>query len=115
MRQAKTKAAKRAKLLRDIVRYSKTAIFGSLSESYRTCGTPGCRCHHGGPKHGPNLFVSWREAGKTQGNYVPKAAESAVRQGVAAWWKLQERLRELADMNKEVVLDNARAERKGTT
>lgn len=113
MRQAQTEVARRAKLLRDIMQYSKTAIFGSLSESYRTCGTPSCRCHREGPKHGPNLFVSWREDGKTRANYIPKAAESAVRDSVAAWWELQARLRELADMNKMVLLDKARSESKG--
>jgi hypothetical protein len=35
------------------------------------------------------------------GYYVPKGAEEATRQGVAAWQKLQKRLRELAELNKE--------------
>ena len=112
--RTKTDTARRAELLRAIAQLSKTAIFGSLSESYRTCGTPGCRCHHGGPKHGPHLFVSWRGDGKTRANYVPKAAEAGVREGVAAWKELQERLRELADMNKEDVFDKARSEGKTT-
>lgn len=109
---ARSVAARRAELSREIARLSKTAIFGTLSESYRTCGTPGCRCHHGGPKHGPHLFVSWRGEGKTRAYYVRKAAEPGVREGVAAWWELQERLRELADMNKKAVLDRASSEGK---
>ena len=110
--RTKTDTARRAELLREIGQLSKTAIFGSLAESYRTCGTAGCRCHHGGPKHGPHLFVSWRAEGKTRANYVPKAAETGVREGVAAWWELQERLREIAEMNKQDVFDSARAEGK---
>ena len=58
--------------------------------------------------------MSWRGDGKTRANYVPKAAEAGVREGVAAWKELQERLRELADMNKEDVFDKARSESKAT-
>jgi len=44
--------ARRQKLLSEIERLAEVAIFGTLSETYRTCGTPGCHCHKGGPKHG---------------------------------------------------------------
>ena len=54
------------------------------------------------PSTGPHLQVSYRgEQGKTTGYYVPKAAERATRQGVAAWQKLQQCLRELAELNKQ--------------
>jgi len=88
------------------------AIFGTLSETYRTCGTPGCHCHKGGPKHGPHLYISYRgEKGKTTGYYVPKGAEEATREGVAAWQELDECMRELAEMNKERNLRRAREAR----
>ena len=46
--------------------------------------------------------MSYRgEKGKTTGYYVPKAAQEATREGVAAWQKMQECLRELAELNKE--------------
>jgi hypothetical protein len=44
---------RRQKLLSEIGRLAEVAIFGALSETYRTCGRPGCHCHTGGPKHGP--------------------------------------------------------------
>lgn len=92
----------RRKLLREMERLAQVAIFGTLSETYRTCGHPGCHCHGPGPKHGPHLHVSYRgEQGKTSGYYVPKAAERATRQGVAAWQKLQQCLRGLAELNKQ--------------
>ena len=102
--------AQRRKLLREIVRFADVAVFGTLSETYRTCGRPGCHCHRrGGRKHGPHLTVSYRgEHGKTTGYYVPKGAEVATRQGVAAWQHLQRSLRELADLNKERTLRRAR-------
>jgi hypothetical protein len=95
----------REQLLADIEHLARDAIHGSLSESYRTCGNPGCRCHHGGPKHGPHLYISYRgTSGKTTGYYVPKAAEARIRTGVQAWARLQERLHQLATLNKERAL-----------
>ena len=95
-------SAARLRLLSQIRQLAQTAIYGSLSETYRRCGNPGCRCHHGGPKHGPHLYISYRgETGKTTGYYVPHHAEAQIRQGVEAWSELQDRLRQLAALNKE--------------
>jgi RecB family exonuclease len=102
-------AAQRSKLLAEITRLAEIAIFGTLSETYRTCGQAGCHCQGDGPKHGPHLNVSYRgEQGKTTGYYVPKAAQEATRQGVTAWQEMQECLRELAELNKERNLRRAR-------
>ena len=96
---------RRQQLLDEIAQLADVAVFGTVSETYRTCGTPGCRCKSEGPKHGPHLYVSYRgAAGKTTGYYVPKAAQQQVRDGVAAWRRLQALLRELADLNKERAL-----------
>jgi hypothetical protein len=88
----------------DLLRLAKLArrvLFGTLSESYRTCGKPGCRCHDG-EKHGPHLYMSFRgKDGKTTGYYVPQVLAEDVRAGVAAWHDLQELLRELAEANRE--------------
>ena len=100
---------KRRKLLGEIERLAEIAVFGTLSQSYRTCGRAGCHCQSGGPKHGPHLNVSYRgEKGKTTGYYVPKEAEEATREGVAAWQQMQQYLRELAELNKERNLRHAR-------
>jgi hypothetical protein len=88
-------------LLRQIARLARRALFGSLSETYRTCGRPGCRCHQG-HKHGPHLYVSFRGAdGTTTGYYVPQPLAEAMRAGVAAWQDLQEKLRQLAELNRQ--------------
>ena len=101
--------AARRKLLSEIQGLAEIAIFGTLSETYRTCGRKGCHCQQGGPKHGPHLSVSYRgEKGKTTGYYVPQGAEEAMRAGVAAWQQLQQCLRELAELNKERNLLRAR-------
>ena len=88
-------------LLRRLSRLARRSLFGTLSETYRTCGRPGCRCHQG-HKHGPHLYVSFRGPdGTTTGYYVPQALAEPMRQGVAAWQELQEGLRELAELNRQ--------------
>ncbi len=109
MAKSADSAAQRRKLLGEIARLAEIAIFGTLSETYRTCGQAGCHCQGDGPKHGPHLNVSYRgEKGKTSGYYVPKGAQEATRQGVAAWQEMQECLRELAALNKDRNLRRAR-------
>ena len=97
---------KRTALLSDVQRLAQRAIFGTASSTFRCCGNPGCRCHHGGPKHGPHVSVSYRDraARKTTGYYVPRAAQQELLDGIAAWQELQHRLRELAELNKERTL-----------
>jgi hypothetical protein len=102
---------RRNQLLREIERLARVAVFGTLSQTYRECGTTGCRCHGPGPKHGPYLTVSYREAGKTRGYSVPKDAEQGIREGIEAWRQMLECLRELAEINKQRVLEHAQLER----
>jgi hypothetical protein len=110
-RNSNTPLEQRRRLLAEIQRLADVAIFGTISETYRTCGNTGCRCRSTGPKHGPHLYVSYRgDHGKTTGYYVPKAAHDAVRRGVAAWQTLQDHLRELGQLNKEHVLASAKEE-----
>ena len=93
---------KRAAFLRELDRLGRRMLFGTVSETYRTCGQSACRCHRGGPKHGPHLQVSHRgEAGKTTGYHVPQALADAVREGVAAWQRFQGVARALAELNRE--------------
>jgi hypothetical protein len=96
---------RRKRLIQEIEEALPQALLGSLSETYRRCGNPKCRCHAGGPKHGPHLYVSYRgPAGKTTGYYVPEDARGAVRAGIQAWSRIQECPRELSSANKERLL-----------
>ena len=90
----------REALLRRLSRLARRSLFGTLSETYRACGRPGCRCHQG-HKHGPHLYVSFRGPNGTTGYYVPQALAEPMRAGVAAWQELQEGLRELAELNRQ--------------
>src|SRR5512147_2916874 len=100
MKSIMSPESRRAILLRRLLPLARRALFGTLSETYRTCGRPGCRCHQG-HKHGPHLYVSFRGAeGTTGGYYVPQALAEPMREGVAAWRELQEVLRQLAEANR---------------
>lgn len=106
----KTTAERRAELVDRIARLLDGVVFGSLSEIYRTCGTPSCRCHTSGPKHGPHLQIGWPgEHGKTAGCYVPIAAQQAIRTGAAGWQDVQGALRELGALNRDAIIADARA------
>ena len=108
----KTRSDQRSKLIRQVTDLAGLVIFGSLSEMYRTCGNPGCRCHGPGPKHGPQLQVVYRgESGKTTGYYVPIAAQAEIRQGATAWKSIQEAIRELATLNRDGILERARSQK----
>jgi hypothetical protein len=97
--------SQRKRLIGQIQEALPQALLGSLSETYRRCGNPNCRCHHGGAKHGPHLYVSYRgPRGKTTGYYVPEAAHASVRAGIEAWGQIQQCLRELSSDNKERLL-----------
>ena len=101
----------RQELLDTIEHLARIAVFGAITETYRTCGNAGCRCHAEGPKHGPHMYINFRQDGKTTGYYVPRAAQEDMRAAVNAWAQLQVRLRELAQMNKEDILARARKEK----
>ena len=47
MSRATDSPTQRRKLLKEIERLAEVAIFGTLSETYRTCGRDGCHCQQG--------------------------------------------------------------------
>lgn len=107
-----TQPDRRGELAEEIARLAAVAVFGTISETYRTCGRAGCRCQTTGPKHGPHMYISYRgDAGKTTGYYVPQAAQEEIRAGVAAWQSLQQRLRDLAELTRQDILARARERR----
>ena len=91
----------RGALLRRLNRLAPRVVFGTLAETYRRCGRPGCHCADG-PKHGPHLSLSFRGPdGRTQAFYVPQALQAEIRAGVAAWQEVQQMVRVLGDLHRE--------------
>lgn len=49
MSKAAESSARRRKLLSEIEKLAEVAVFGTLSETYRTCGRPGCIARRADP------------------------------------------------------------------
>jgi hypothetical protein len=69
----------------------KPMIQGSLSEFLRTCGTPGCRCHHGGAKHAA-VYLAIRHGNKRTSVFVPQSVLPYVQECVANHQHIQQAL-----------------------
>jgi hypothetical protein len=69
----------------------KPLIQGSLVESLRTCGTSGCRCHHGGPKHSA-AYLAIRYGKRRAMVCVPEALLPYVKECIANHQHLQQAL-----------------------
>jgi hypothetical protein len=88
-------------LLRELAALAPTVLFGSLSTTYRTCGKASCACHvDESRRHGPYTHVSYREDGKTRSYNVPADQKERVEAGIAAWERVQQIGRELAEHNR---------------
>lgn len=79
-------------------------LFGSSSQTSRTCGNARCRCHRDGPKHGPHVYVNYKtEDGRTTGYYVPRALHERVQGGLAAWREFYALSKEIAELNRQIL------------
>ena len=79
------------------------ATFGRYTHR---CGSPSCRCHHGGPLH-VGQHLTFKENGKTRSVYVPKELLPEVRTWLAEHKRLKQLLREIHQLS--VALLRARA------
>ena len=84
---------------------------GSLAEVELTCGTPGCRCHAGGPKHKGHYF-SYRVGGKSHTVYVPKSVAEDAKHAHARWRSIRLLLEELTAQTVEVLRQRAAKRRR---
>lgn len=90
-----------ATLLRQLPRLGARLLQGSLSETTRTCGRPGCCCQQG-QRHGPHTYLTFKTPeGRSSAVYVPAAAVADAQAGVAAWKQFWAMAVELAALNRE--------------
>ena len=80
------------RLIGRLLHAAETMVQGGLSETSRRCGNRGCVCYRDPERlHGPHLYITYREDGKSRSLYVPpEHAESARRaqQAWAAFWEI---------------------------
>lgn len=86
---------------------------GSLSETTRTCGRPGCRCQQG-QRHGPHTYLTFKTPeGRSSAVYVPATGVQEARAGVAAWKRFWRLAVDLAARNREAARARWRGARLG--
>ena len=92
----------RQRLIDRLLRASKTMVQGGLSETSRRCGNRGCICYRD-PKrlHGPHLYITYREDGKSRSLYVPPEHAETARQVQQAWADFWEIGCALSKLNRE--------------
>jgi len=73
-------------LVARLLRAAETMVQGGLSQTSRRCGNPGCICYRD-PQHlhGPHLYITYRENGKSRSLYVPPEHAETARQAQQAW------------------------------
>ena len=79
-------------LVRRLLKVTENMVQGGLSETLRRCGNPNCVCQRD-PKrlHGPHLYLTYRDDGKSRSLYVPPEHARSARKAQQAWaafWKI---------------------------
>lgn len=82
-------------------------LAASLGEYTHRCGTPSCRCHHGGPLH-VGQHLTYKEDGKTRTVYVPRELLPEVRAWIAEHRRLKTLLKEIRQLTLALVRGHVR-------
>jgi len=105
--------ARRAALLRQLGR-SAPLVEGSLATIHRKCGTPTCKCHHGGEGH-RQVTLCKKVAGRSHATHVPRDLEEKVRQWNAEHKRVKNLLKEISALSEQIIrayVSSRRAARK---
>jgi hypothetical protein len=80
-------------------------LHASLSERFLKCGKAKCRCHTGGPKHGPFFYLNRCFAKGQIQSLLLKSPDQIdqARHGVAAYSQVQEVLDQISQINRELL------------
>jgi hypothetical protein len=90
------------RLVARLLRVVDTMVQGGLSETSRRCGNPGCICYRDFQQlHGPHLYITYREDGKSRSLYVPPEHAQTARQAQKAWAEFWEIGCSLAKLNRD--------------
>lgn len=76
---------------------------GVLSEQYKVCGRPGCRCKENPPeKHGPYHQLSWTRRRKSRTRFIRESEHRTIRTQISNYQRLQELVAEWVDASIEL-------------
>jgi Family of unknown function (DUF6788) len=94
--------SKKKPLMRALLAATKSMVQGGLSETSRRCGKPTCPCAHDAAfRHGPHLYLTYREEGASRSLYVPPEEAAIARAAHEAWATFWETGCAIAALNRE--------------
>jgi hypothetical protein len=82
-------------------------LAASLQLVNKRCGSPSCRCHHGGPLHQAH-HLSFREAGRLRTIYVPQDLLQEVQQWVQEHHRLKALTHEVSQLTVALIRGHVR-------
>lgn len=87
------------------IKIAPDSLRASVVERFAPCGKAACRCHHGGPKHGPYYFLTQCLAVGKINKFQLKAPaqQQAAKVGVDHYRQLLGQLEELSQINAELL------------
>ena len=93
---------KKQSLTRALIAATKSMVQGGLSETSRRCGKPTCQCARDPTyRHGPHLYLTYRDDGTNRSLYVPPEHEDVARAAHEAWAAFWTIGCAIAEMNRE--------------
>jgi hypothetical protein len=93
----------RKDLIGQLAAFDGKILRGSLIESYKKCGKPGCKCATGtghGPKHSMTVNFPKR---KPENDYIPLDYVEQVKEYVSNYQRLKEILEQICMINREIL------------
>lgn len=93
----------RQDLIGQITAFDGKILRGSLIESYKKCGKPGCKCATGtghGPKHSMTVNFPKR---KPENDYIPLEYVAQVKEYVSNYHRFKEIIEQICMINREIL------------
>ncbi len=94
---------KRAQLFIKLNAIEGKIIRGSITESYKKCGKPGCKCENGighGPKY--SMTINFPKQ-KPEHDYIPLDSITQVKEYVANYHQFKEIVEQICVINREIL------------
>ncbi len=93
----------RQDLIGQITAFDGKILRGSVIESYKKCGKPGCKCATGtghGPKHSMTVNFPKR---KPENDYIPLEYVAQVKEYVSNYYRFKEIIEQICMINREIL------------
>ncbi len=94
---------KRQELINELGAFDGKILRGSIIETYKKCGKPGCKCETGighGPKHSMTINFPKR---KPEHDYIPLEYVTQVTEYVSNYHQFKEVIEQICAINREIL------------